>query len=227
MSKALVLLSGGQDSITCLCLAVESFDEVATISFRYGQQHVKETEYAVIAAAKLGIADSHVIDLSFLPSLVRSALVGTAGNDVSNSHPDHPTLPASFVPNRNALFLTLAHAYAQTIQAEVIGGGMNQTDYSGYPDCREPFLNLFLRALNIGSETEIRGFFPLLHYTKMQTWLMAEDLGKVEFVIENSMTCYYGVEKMNEWGYGCGECPACKLRANGWTEYLEVRNEPV
>lgn len=230
MSKALVLLSGGQDSITCLCLAVKSFDEVATISFLYGQQHANEIDFALIAAAKLGVEDSHVIDLSFLPQLVRSALVGTAGNNVNDSHPDHLTLPASFVPNRNALFLTLTHAYAQTIQADTIVGGMNQTDYSGYPDCREPFLNLLLRALNIGAETEIRGFFPLLHYTKMQTWLMAEDLGKVTFVLENSISCYYGVQKRNEWGFGCGECPSCKLREKGWKEYresVEARNESV
>lgn len=217
MSNALVILSGGQNSTTCLGVAFKTNTNVAAISFDCGHHS------AELSAAKLICEAKHIpwtcVDLPFFNDLITSALLNHA-MDVSAEHGYKPNLPASFVPNRNALFITLAHAYAQEIQADYIYTGVCQIDYSSYPDCQKIFIDRLNDALNIGYETSIQIIAPLMDLTKAETFRLAEDVGILDAVIEFSVTCYRGdVSKVNDWGYGCGECPACVLRSKGWEEY--------
>lgn len=223
MSKALVILSGGQDSITCLGVALKNHDKVEAISFDYDQRHVAELNAAELICASKGVKWA-CVKLPFFKDLVTSALLDH-DMDINASHGYKPGLPASFVPNRNAVFLTLAHAYAQEIQADTIYTGVCQTDYSGYPDCREIFIKGIEEALNIGYETSIRIVTPLMFLTKAETFALARDVGFLEDVLEHSVTCYNGdifQRYRNQWGYGCGECPACKLRSKGWEEFKQT-----
>lgn len=213
--KALVIFSGGQDSTTCLYYAKELYKEVEAISFHYGQRHLIEINQA-IKICQLENIHHRIVDISFYPELVESALTGAG--DVSQVKENG--LPASFVPNRNALMITIAHAFAQKIGAKVLVTGVCQTDYSGYPDCRQMFIMKLSDVLNEGSTANIRIETPLMYLTKAETFQLAADLGKLDEVIELSHTCYNGVRKRKEWGYGCGTCPACLLRAKGYTEYL-------
>jgi 7-cyano-7-deazaguanine synthase len=222
--KALVVLSGGQDSMTCLGVALRVCKQVEAISFDYGQRHKVELEHAEELCRDLNIPWIK-IKIDFLKDLVTSALLETE-SDVGANHQYKPGLPASFVPNRNALFLTIAHAYAQEINAEVIYAGMCQTDYSGYPDCRAIFIQAFQKALNVGYETGIIIETPLMDLTKAQTFALAEEVGFLDIVLTRSVTCYNGaVNKWQEWGFGCGECPACLLRAKGWNEFQQLKKE--
>ena len=223
MTKALVVFSGGQDSTTCLGWALKKFDKVEAITFLYGQRHDIEATAAVVIGDKLGV-QVKVVDLRhFFPQLVRSALVGEG--EIGVAHPDHEDLPASFVPNRNALFMTIAHAMAQTIGAKVVITGMCETDYSGYPDCRQEFLTTINKALNDGSASSIEFLAPLMDLTKAETFLLAEEVGVLDTVLELSHTCYEGDrDTQHDWGWGCGECPACKLRAKGWDEFQEINH---
>ena len=221
-NKALVLLSGGQDSTTLLHFAMKRHgaENVAALGFCYGQRH--ETE--LVAANK--VSDKYnvpytVLDLTTLAGVGRSALTDHE-SDVSKPHESMDNVPASFVPGRNAMFLTLAYTFAQTIGAHVIYGGMCQTDYSGYPDCREPFIQALNKALDLGypSEKPPRIMTPLMHLTKAQTFALAAKVGALDDVITLSHTCYEGDRNtLHAWGYGCGKCPACELRAKGWEEY--------
>jgi len=221
MSKALVIFSGGQDSVTCLGVAIEQMAEVEAISFMYGQQHQIEIAQASMICSKLEIKHT-IIDLTFFGRLVTSALTGEGS--VNDAHPDNPDLPASFVPNRNALFLTVAHAHAQEIGADIIYTGTCQTDYSGYPDCRQVFIRSMNHSLNIGSDSNICVLTPLMHLTKAETFKLAEDVGILDIVIKDSHTCYNGDRDTEwDWGKGCGECPACELRANGYAEYIKAK----
>lgn len=220
MRTAVVVLSGGQDSVTCLGLALKTYDLVYCISFEYGQKHGIEIACAVSICNKFGVP-LEVVDLSFLSRIVTSAL--TSDGDVNKPHEYKKGLPASFVPNRNALFLTVAHAHAQEVGADVIYTGVCQTDYSGYPDCRYKFIRRMEAALNIGYETGIDILTPLMYLDKAQTFELADNIGFLDTVINETHTCYEGDHTtFNEWGYGCGECPACKLRANGWDEFKRV-----
>lgn len=162
-----------------------------------------------------------------LSALGDSALINdTEHTDVSAPHHANAALPASFVPNRNALFLTTAHAYAQKVGAEVLYTGVCQTDYSGYPDCREEFVNMLAETLNVGYLTNIVIETPLMYLTKADTFKLAEDFGFLQTVIEDSHTCYNGDRsKMHSWGRGCGECPACKLRAKGYEEFIAAKDK--
>jgi len=217
--KALVVLSGGQDSVTCLGLALAEYKSVEAISFVYGQKHAIELECAKLLCAKYNVPHK-IVDLSFIGGVVTSAL--TSNGDVNKPHAYKPGLPASFVPNRNALFLTVAHAYAQEIKAASIVTGVCHTDYSGYPDCRAKFIQSLENALNIGYETDIAIIAPLMSRTKAETFKLAADVGFLQEVIENSHTCYEGNHTTkHEWGYGCGKCPACLLRAKGYEEFLK------
>jgi len=215
--KALVIFSGGQDSTTCLGWALNKFEEVEAISFIYGQKHSIEIEQAKKIAEKLNVKHT-VIDVSFFSQIVDSAL--TSGGDVNVGHSRLKDLPASFVPNRNAFFITLAHSYAQKIGADKIITGVCQTDYSGYPDCRDVFVKSINVALNIGSQSDIEVITPLMWLNKKETWELAEKENVLELVKDYSHTCYNGEDEMNEWGRGCGECPACKLRKRGYEEYV-------
>lgn len=222
--RALVIFSGGQDSTTCLGYALDKYEEVHAIVFDYGQKHRVELDQAQIIADILNVPYT-IVRLPFFGDLVVSAL--TSNGDVNRVHPDNPKLPASFVPNRNAMFLTLAHAYAQRIRAEVLVGGMCETDFSGYPDCRNNFLINFVCALNEGAETMIAIDTPLMRLDKAQTWALAAKVGVLEIVRKYSHTCYNGSREDHPWGGGCGECPACKLRAKGWEDYQCGRWEAI
>jgi 7-cyano-7-deazaguanine synthase len=214
---ALVVLSGGQDSITCLGWALTKFRDVRAISFDYGQRHGIELECARKVCEDFGVPLA-TIDIKALGAMVTTNLVGEG--DVGEAHSHNADLPASFVPCRNATMLTLAHAYAQEIGAQVLVTGVCQTDYSGYPDCRDAFIRKLEDTLNTGYLTSIRIMTPLMHKTKAETFALAEEVGFLDVVIEESHTCYLGDrDHKHDWGYGCGECPACVLRAKGWAEY--------
>ena len=222
MKRALVVFSGGQDSTTCLFWAKEKYDEVTAVSFLYGQNHKVELEMAR-NIANVANVNHMVIDISFFGKIVKSAL--TSEGDVNQQHTDHADLPASFVPNRNAMFLTIAHSIAQKIEAEAVVTGVGESDYSGYPDCRYAFIKSINESLNLGSETEIRIETPLMFLKKKEIWQLADSLGKLSVVRDQTLTCYNGVTTRNEWGMGCGECPSCKLRARGYDEFLVTPRE--
>jgi len=220
-NSAMVVFSGGQDSTTCLGWALRKFEKVHTITFGYGQNHSIELVQAEKIAEKMGVSHK-IVDISFFAGLVDSALT-TKGADVSERHPRLKNLPASYVPNRNALFLTLSHAYAQLKGCDNLVTGVCETDYSGYPDCRMVFVQAQERALNLGSDTELMIHTPLMYLNKAETFKLAKDCGVLEMVLEDSHTCYAGDRTVrHEWGYGCGECPACKLRAKGYEDYLKL-----
>lgn len=220
-TKGVVLLSGGQDSVTCLHFAMGRHGQtnVHALGFNYGQRHRTELDQASKVANKYGVPYT-VVDVAGLKQVGRSALTGAG--DVGAPHPDMEGVPASFVPARNALFLTLAFAYAQSVGASYVYGGMCQTDYSGYPDCREAFVRNLNRALISGYPGEPVIFdTPLMHLTKAETFALARAAGGLDDVLELSHTCYEGDRTTrHDWGYGCGKCPACVLRAKGWAEYL-------
>jgi len=217
-NDALVIFSGGQDSTTCLGWALGRFDKVHTISFGYGQNHLVELTQAQIIAEKMNVS-SKIVDISFFAGMVDSAL--TSGADVNGAHPRLKNLPASYVPNRNALFITLSHAYAQLLGCGNLVTGVCETDYSGYPDCRSGFIRLIEESLNTGSECAIKIHTPLMNLSKAQTFKLAQDCGVLETVLEDSHTCYEGDRKhRHKWGWGCGRCPACRLRMKGYIEYM-------
>jgi len=218
MRRALVVFSGGQDSTTCLGWAKNRFDEVETITFDYGQKHRVEIEQARKIAEALHVKNT-LLSLDAFSQLNDSALID-GSQDIGAQHSVHTNLPASFVPNRNAIFFTLAHAFAQKQGIEHIIIGVNQTDYSGYPDCREPFVKALELALNLGSEATIAFHYPLMHLTKAETFALSNVEGVLDLVIDESHTCYNGVHThKHAWGYGCGECPACVLRQQGFEAY--------
>lgn len=218
---AVVVLSGGQDSVTCLGLAIKEYDKVHAIAFDYGQKHAIELTQARLICKMLHVP----ITFMAIPSLAQlgdSALVKADG-DVNQPHPFNKDLPASFVPNRNALFLTTAHAFAQHVGAATIITGVCETDYSGYPDCRQIFIEHLQATLNIGYLTNINIRTPLMSLNKAQTFKLAEEVGILDIVIEHSHTCYNGDRtKTHIWGSGCGKCPACELRAEGYYKYLTL-----
>ncbi len=219
--KALVIFSGGQDSTTCLHWALSplfnDFKEVEAISFNYGQKHSVELEQAIKICDSLNIT-LHIIDISFLNNIVESAL--TSNGDVNKLN--DKGLPSSFVPNRNQIFITMAHSLAQKINATHLITGVCQTDYSGYPDCRESFVKAIEWTTNLGSDADIDILTPLMYLTKAETFELAMTMGSEAYrsVIEDSHTCYNGDRTtLHDWGYGCGECPACELRSKGFTEF--------
>ncbi len=215
---AVVIFSGGQDSTTCLGWALNRYKEVRTITFAYGQRHEIELVQAMRIAHMLGV-ESEIFELDVFKKLGDSSLVGEG--DISAPHTHKSELPSSYVPNRNALMFTIAHAYAQKIGAQNLITGVCESDYSGYPDCREVFVTSLEKSLNLGSESDIKFHYPLMQLTKAQTFKLALEEGVLEHVIKESHTCYEGNRELfHEWGYGCGECPACKLRAKGWSEFV-------
>lgn len=225
-SSALVLFSGGQDSTTCLFWALSpeggAFDRVEAIAFRYGQRHAVEIAQARTIAEAAGVALT-VVDLPGL--LSGSALLADEAADTSAAHALAPELPASFVPGRNALFLTIAGSLAFTRGITDLVGGMCQTDYSGYPDCRLDFVESQARTLSLALDAEVTIHTPLMALTKAETWKLAADLGTVAgqdvlaTVREHSHTDYHGDRtQRNAWGYGRLDNPASVLRAKGYAE---------
>jgi 7-cyano-7-deazaguanine synthase len=226
-AKALVLFSGGQDSATCLAWALDRFAQVETIGFDYGQRHKIELEIrdafraALLQArpewqAKLGT--DHLIRLDALGQVSDTALTSEATIAF-----DADGLPSTFVPGRNIIFLSFAAAIAYRRGIKHIVGGMCETDYSGYPDCRDDTIKALQVALNLGMERRFVLETPLMWLDKAATWRMAEGLGGAALVhalLEHTHSCYLGDRSQrHEWGYGCGTCPACDLRAKGWAAY--------
>lgn len=220
----LVVLSGGQDSLTCLGLALKqrnnsNFEtKISAISFDYNQKHKVELAGAASVCSRYGVPHKIVELGPLLSSLVTSALTGDGA--VGLPHAYKPGLPSSFVPGRNALFLTLAHAHAQEIAADTLLTGVCQTDYSGYPDCRDSFIRCLESALNIGYETRIGIGTPLMWLTKSETFAMAAKTDFLDVILHESHTCYNGDHSTwNDFGFGCGTCPACELRKKGYAEF--------
>lgn len=220
---AIVVFSGGQDSTTCLGTAIHMHgaSNVLAVAFDYGQKHRIELACAQGIAQKLGV-DFQVVDVPALRLMESSGLV--TGGDVSSGHDYLKDLPASFVPARNALFLTIAYGLAMEAKASRIYTGVCQTDYSGYPDCRDEFIRALNTALDIGYQSTIHIMTPLMNLTKAETFELAESVDVLRIVIEDSHTCYNGDrDGVHEWGRGCGTCPACTLRAKGYAEYAARR----
>ncbi len=214
-SSAVVLLSGGQDSTTCLYWALQKFEDVHAVGFDYGQRHRVELEQARKIAELAGVPYT-VYNLQGL--LEGSALVEPE-KDISAPHERAAHLPASFVPGRNALFLTVAAGYAFNHGIHDLVGGMCQTDYSGYPDCRRDFIDAMEKSLSLALDWPIRIHTPLMYLTKAETWKMAADLGILDIIREYTHTDYHGDRSTwNEWGYGRLDNPASILRAKGYEE---------
>jgi 7-cyano-7-deazaguanine synthase len=216
--SALVLFSGGQDSTTCLAWALRRYSHVETIGFNYGQRHHVELECrgelrAALAPDYPNLGADHVIDIAGgIAALGATAMTAeteiTAGAD---------GLPTTFVPGRNLLFLTYAAALAWRRSLRRIIGGMCETDYSGYPDCRDDTIKAMQLALNLGMQRRFVLETPLMWLTKAATWAMAEEMGLTQLIVEKTHTCYRGDRThRHAWGYGCGTCPACLLRAEGY-----------
>lgn len=224
---ALVLFSGGQDSTVCLAYAVEHYQRVETVGFDYGQRHGVELECRVQVreelarafpawAARLG--PDHRLDLTSFGAIGDTALTSEAEIVTLASG-----LPSTFVPGRNLIFFTYAAALGYRRGLTVLVGGMCETDYSGYPDCREATLAALQEAIRLGTEMPFTLETPLMWLTKAETWGLAEQLGGgdlVELILEHTHSCYKGERgARHEWGYGCGTCPACALRAKGYAEW--------
>ncbi|CAM3878540.1 7-cyano-7-deazaguanine synthase [Vibrio aerogenes CECT 7868] len=218
MTKAVVVFSGGQDSTTCLVEALQNYDEVHAITFDYGQRHRKEIEVAQALGKKLNVAAHKIINAGVLNELAISSLT-REDIPVSAALQDNG-LPNSFVPGRNILFLTLAGIYAYQIGASAVITGVCETDFSGYPDCRNDFVKAMNHALVQGMERDLTVITPLMWLDKAETWAMADHYGALSLVKDNTLTCYNGIV-----GDGCGECPSCKLRKAGLDTYIE--NKPA
>ena len=227
-NSALVLFSGGQDSATCLAWALARFGRVETVGFDYGQRHAVEMQARLnvrdgMARVLPQVADrlgpDHVVDLTGYGKIAESALTSERAIEL-----DARGLPTTFVPGRNLDFLTVAAALADRRGLEVLVGGMCETDYSGYPDCRRDTINAMATALSLGLDKPVVIETPLMALTKADTWALAERIGGpglVELIVEASHTCYRGDrEQRHAWGYGCGDCPACELRARGYGEWV-------
>ncbi|MAU60240.1 MAG: 7-cyano-7-deazaguanine synthase QueC [Parvibaculum sp.] len=227
-SKALVLFSGGQDSTVCLAWALARYEEVETVGFDYGQAHAVELECRTTLrerlaalfpdwAAKLGT--DHMLSLAELGRISETALTRDAEIEMGENG-----LPTTFVPGRNLLFFTYAAALGYRRGATVLVGGMCETDYSGYPDCRADTLKALEQAISLGMDKSFSLETPLMRIDKAATWKLAEDLGGkalVNLIIEESHSCYRGDRSRgHDWGYGCGTCPACELRAKGYNAYV-------
>lgn len=218
-TTATVLLSGGQDSFVCLLWARERFARLEAVSVSYGQRHALETFYATRLAHRYGVPH-RVLDMGgLLRDLAPSALLEEG--DLAGAHAVAGDLPASFVPNRNGLFLTLAATHAFTLgepRLELVIGAC-ETDYSGYPDCRDVYLKAKAVELSLGLGRPVTIHTPLMWKTKAETFAMAEAAGELDALITDTLTCYAGDETQHDWGRGCGACPACSLREKGWGAY--------
>ena len=226
--KALVLFSGGQDSTACLAWALERYAQVETIGFDYGQRHRIELDCRLDVLRELRaqfpawspkLGEDHLLDLSLLGQLSDTALTEARAIEMQANG-----LPNTFVPGRNLLFLSFAATLAYRRGASVLVGGMCETDYSGYPDCRDNTLKALQVALSLGLDQPMTIETPLMFLTKAQTWRLSEQLGGTalnDLIIESTHTCYLGQrDQRHAWGYGCGSCPACELRARGHTEFM-------
>jgi 7-cyano-7-deazaguanine synthase len=228
--SALVLFSGGQDSTVCLAWALARFAQVETVGFDYGQRHRAELEARprILEMLRAGfpqwaprLGEDHVLPLDTLKAIGGSALT----DDVKIAMGEDG-LPTTFVPGRNVVFLTLAAALGYRRGIAELVGGMCETDFSGYPDCRDETVQATATALSLALARAVRVHTPLMWIDKAATWKMAEDLGGaslVSLIVEDTVTCYVGDRSnRHDWGYGCGKCPACELRATGYSHYRAI-----
>jgi len=226
---ALVMHSGGQDSTTCLAWALERFQRVETIGFDYGQRHRVELDCRSRVLSRIRkdfpawdkrLGEDQLVSLSVLKDISDTALTRDVQIEMGTNN-----LPTTFVPGRNILFLTVAAAVAYRRDIKVIVGGMCETDYSGYPDCRDDTIKTLQAAINLGMEQRFVFETPLMWIDKAQTWALAEELGGeklVRLIVEDTHTCYLGNRAVRHpWGYGCGTCPACELRSQGYARFAE------
>ena len=226
-TSALVLFSGGQDSTACLAWALSRFGHVETVGFDYGQRHRTELEARPRILARLRaefpdwaprMGDDHVLSLDILKSIGGSALTDDMTIEMGESG-----LPTTFVPGRNVMFLTAAAALGYRRSIADLVGGMCETDFSGYPDCRDETVQATAKALSLGLGRAVRVHTPLMWIDKAATWKLAEELGGdrlVALTVQETVTCYEGDRsRRHDWGCGCGKCPACELRAAGYTRY--------
>lgn len=215
--KVIVVFSGGQDSTTCLFWAQDIFEEVITVSFDYGQRHKQELEVAKKIAEDAGV-EHRVLDLTLLNQLAPNALTRDS-IEVTKEEVVGDEIPNTFVAGRNHLFLSFVAVMAHTIGARRIITGVSEADFSNYPDCRNEFIESLEKTVNLALGTEgedtIKILTPLMHRDKSQVWELSNDLGKLDYVYQNTLTCYNGII-----GEGCGECPACRLRSEGYAEYM-------
>ncbi len=233
--RALVLFSGGQDSTTCLAWALQRYAHVETLGFDYGQRHAIELEVRPTILqqmralspewdAKLG--QDHVLDLALLGQISDTALTSEVAITMQENG-----LPNTFVPGRNLLFLMLAATLAYRRGLNVLVGGMCETDYSGYPDCRDDSIKALQVALNLGMATRLTLETPLMWLSKAATWELAQQCGGdalLQLVRSETHTCYLGERgTLHDWGHGCGHCPACELRARGYAEYQLAHSSPA
>ena len=221
---ALVLFSGGQDSTACLAWALNRYDRVETVGFDYGQRHAVELEARQQVRARLAaefphwalrMGDDHLLDIRSFGAIAETAMTANRTIEITAKG-----LPSTFVPGRNLVFLVYAAALADRRGLTALVGGMCETDYSGYPDCRRDTLDATEQALNLGMEQRFRVETPLMRLTKAETWGLAKALGGeplVAITVAESHTCYLGERGiLHAWGYGCGACPACELRRRGY-----------
>jgi len=226
-NSALVLLSGGQDSAVCLAWALDRYARVETVGFDYGQRHAAELKARRVVRRKMAtlapawverLGPDHRLNIRSFGAIGESAMTQERAIEVTDRG-----LPSTFVPGRNLVFLAYAAALADRRGLGVLVGGMCETDYSGYPDCRRDTLDALETTLNLGMGRDFRIETPLMRLTKAETWGLAKRLGGeplVELIVKDSHTCYLNERTPHDWGGGCGHCPACALRAKGWTEWV-------
>jgi 7-cyano-7-deazaguanine synthase len=232
-TRALVLFSGGQDSTTCLAWALARYDYVETIGFDYGQRHRVELDCRPVVIRHLRqqfphwaprLGEDHLLDLALLGQISDTALTTDKAIEMQANG-----LPSSFVPGRNLIFLSFAAAIAYRRGLDVLVGGMCETDFSGYPDCRDNTLKAMQVALSLGLDSKVTVETPLMWLDKADTWALAQDLGGpplVDLIIQETHTCYLGDHHTRHaWGWGCGNCPACELRARGWHQHQAQPNQ--
>lgn len=232
---ALVLFSGGQDSSVCLAWALERYGRVETVGFDYGQRHAVEMEARQAVRREIAarfpqwadrLGEDHVLDIKSFGAVAQSALTADRAIEMTERG-----LPSTFVPGRNLVFLIYAAALADRRGIDALVGGMCETDFSGYPDCRRDTLDAMQSALNLGMDRNFRVETPLMWLTKAQTWALSKSLGGedlVRLIVEESHTCYQGERGvLHAWGHGCGACPACELREKGYAEWDAAGREAL
>ena len=216
---ALVVFSGGQDSTTCLFWAKKHFRKIYALSFLYGQKHEKEVDLARAIAEKAGV-DFRAMDVSFIGHLGKNSLTDTSIR-MDEVKPEG-SFPNTFVPGRNLFFLSIAAVYARELGVSHLVTGVSQTDFSGYPDCRDSFIKSLNVTLNLAMDEQFVIHTPLMWIDKAQTWALADELGVLDLVRNETLTCYNGIP-----GDGCGHCPACKLRREGLEKYLAMKGRRI
>ncbi len=226
-TKALIMFSGGQDSATCLAWAIDKYDYIETVGFNYDQRHLVEMECRKTVLRKVRssfpewnkkIFDDHIVDLNSLGKISNTSL--TRNMEITLNEEG---LPSTFVPGRNLIFMNFAAAIAYRRGINTLIGGMCESDFSGYPDCRKETLDAQMKAISLGLDKEFILETPLMHMSKSEAWNLAEELGGkklIDIIVEDSHSCYKGHRTTRyEWGYGCNACPACDLRSKGWLNY--------